>query len=920
MRGLTAITAILRRARAERGVLLTLFGLVAVTAMLVALSPRLMERVVDEGLRYDVGRSTSQQRDLLFSSTDTIRAGTDDPLQFMRARGENIAERLPPSVLDLVDASDFVVETPRFGLVDPPNYTTFLTLRSQDRVEDLLQVDDGRLPRRVEQPADPTEPARFEVAISTETAALTLLKVGDVLPATLDSSDPLIRLVFPRPTADVELHVVGRYSVVDPADPAWFGDLTYDHPGIGGSVEVPIAFATALIAPGAYVDVAALGLPTRNRWRHHIDAGRLDAGRLERLVPDLRRLGTTFSPSGSGPGGVVYRSGLLDIIDAYQRRRTSTEAVLSVAAIGPLSVATGALGLVAAIVIRRRRSDLALARGRGASARQLLVAQLWEGLLVTVPAAILGLLVARLAVPARADAISAAGALLVALAVTALLVVATWPRARRARREIEPADLPGRRPSPRRVVFEVTIVAAALTAAWLLRERGLGAARSDAPTGFDPFVAAAPVLIGLATALITLRSYPLPVRALAWLSARRRDLVPALGLRSIGRDPASAALPLLVVTVTVAIGVFSSVLALTIDRGQMLASWQEVGADYRADSPLGSDFTLGIDPTSAVGVDTVARALVTPAAFVEGDARLRASATFVAVDPAAHAAVLAGAPVVLPQPDAFSDAPAGPDAGTPDRPIPVVISRRLPNDWPALTTGAVFAIGVRDQVLSAMATGIADTVPGLPGGAFFIVAPLASVEAAWDGPALRPNTFYVRAPDTAAAALQSAVGPSARITSRHAILAAQREAPLVSAVGRGFVVALIATGLYAALAIIAVIVLDAQRRSRELAYLRTLGLSGRQSVSLTFVEHAPPTALALGVGVVLGLAVSWLTEPGLGLDSYIGRAVPVRLQVDWVAVALIAGTVVGVVVLMVAASSWMARRLEPAEALRIGDA
>jgi ABC-type antimicrobial peptide transport system permease subunit len=89
---------------------------------------------------------------------------------------------------------------------------------------------------------------------------------------------------------------------------------------------------------------------------------------------------------------------------------------------------------------------------------------------------------------------------------------------------------------------------------------------------------------------------------------------------------------------------------------------------------------------------------------------------------------------------------------------------------------------------------------------------------------------------------------------------------------------------------------------------------------LTFVEHAPPTALALGVGVVLGLAVAWLTEPGLGLDAYIGRAVPVRLHIDWVAVAAIAGTVVGVIVVMVAASSWLARRLEPAEALRIGDA
>jgi putative ABC transport system permease protein len=920
VRGLAAITALLRRARAEPGVLATLFGLVTITALVVALSPRLFERVADEGLRYDVGRATSQQRDLQVTLTDSIRAGTDDPLEFVRARGENHVDRFPRSVRDVIDASDFVIETPRFGLVDPPNYTTFVTLRYQDRVEDRLRIEEGRLPAPLAQSADPMAPGRFEVAISSETARATSLRVGDVLPAILDSSDPLIRLVFPRPTGTVELHVVGRFSVLDPADPAWFDDLTYARPGIGGSEEAPIAFTSALFAPAAYGDVEGLGLPTRNRWRYHVDASRLDAGQLESLVPDLRRLDTSFSPS-AAPGGVLYRSGLPDIIAGYLRQRASTEAVLSVAAIGPLAVAAGALALVAAIVIRRRRMTLALARGRGASSRQLLLAQLWEGLLVTVPAAVVGLVVARFAVPARADLVSAVGAVIVALAVTALLVLATWPRARRARREIERDDLPARRLSPRRLVFEVTTVVAASGAAWLLRERGLGSARSsDALTGFDPFVAAAPVLIGLATALLTLRLYPIPVRGLAWLSARRRDLVPALGLRSIGRDRASATLPLLVVTVTVAIGVFSSVLALTIDRGQVLASWQEVGADYRAESPAGTDFTLDIDPSSAAGVEAVAPALVAPASFVTGDTRRGATATLVAIEPAAQAVVLAGTPVVLPSPAAFAGAPDGPDAGSPERPIPVVISRRLPNDWPALAAGDAFTIGVRDQVLDATVTAIADALPGVPRGAPFIVAPLGSVAAGWDGPALRPNTFFARAPESAAAALQSAAGPSAEVTSRHTILAAQRDAPLVAAIGRGFGIALIAAGLYAGLAIIAVIVLDAQRRARELAYLRTLGLSGRQSVSLTFVEHAPPTALALGIGVVLGLAVAWLTEPGLGLDAYIGRAVPVRLQVDWVAVLVIAGTVVGVIVLMVAASSWLARRLEPAEALRIGDA
>jgi putative ABC transport system permease protein len=782
-------------------------------------------------------------------------------------------------------------------------------------VTDRLTIREGRAPADLE-PGSEDDPARFEIAMSIETAEELLVEVDDVLSTTPDPSDPMLRLLFPRPTARVDLHVVGLFTVDEPADPAWFDDVAYARAAIGGTDEVPIAFATALFTPEAYGDVVALGLPGRYQWRFHVDAGRLDAGRLETLIPDLRRLDSTFGTNRSTAGGVLYRSGLLDLIDRYLDRRAASEAVLSVAAIGPLAVAVGALGLVAAIVIRRRRAALALARGRGASAGQLLAAQLWEGLLLTVPAAAAGLIVARLAVPARSDPVSATGAVLVALAVTALLLLVTWPRARRARQDVEREDLPARRLGPRRIVFEATFIGVALAAVWLLRERGL---RAGPASGFDPFLAAAPVLIGVAIALLTIRLYPLPVAALAWLGARRRDLVPALGLRSIGRDPAAATMPLLVITLTVAIAVFASVLALTIDRGQVAASWQQTGADYRLDATSDRGFTAGIDPATVPGVEAVAGALVTPTPRIIGDTDRNAATTFVAVEPAAYAKVLAGAPIPLPNPPAFTTAPTAPDAGTPDRPIPVVISRRLPPGWPPLALGETFEVGVRGQAFSLTVAGVADDLPGLPRGVPFILAPLPSVASGWDGLPLRSTVLFVRGPDAIAGDLRAAIGGSGEVTSRHESLAALRGAPLVGAIGRGFGIAVTAAAMYAALAIVAVVFLEGQRRARELAYLRTLGLTSSQTVSLTFVEHAPPTVLALAVGVVLGLGVAWLLEPGLGLGAFIGPAAPVRLQVDWPAIAAIAAIVVAAIAVMVGASSWLARRLEPSRALRIGD-
>ena len=145
------------------------------------------------------------------------------------------------------------------------------------------------------------------------------------------------------------------------------------------------------------------------------------------------------------------------------------------------------------------------------------------------------------------------------------------------------------------------------------------------------------------------------------------------------------------------------------------------------------------------------------------------------------------------------------------------------------------------------------------------------------------------------------------------------DAPLVAAVTGGFVVALLVLARYAALAIVAVVVLHAQRRSREVAFLRTLGLTDGQLAGLTIVEHGLPVVLALGVGVGLGLRARLAARAGhrprrvqppwrdghargrLGLDR---RRRPRGRRGRRVAVAI---------------SVLVARRLDLGHALRIGE-
>ncbi|MFL5711957.1 MAG: FtsX-like permease family protein [Chloroflexota bacterium] len=922
MRLVSATVALLRRLRAERGVVLFLFVLVATTSFLVAVGPRLLDRVSDEGLRDGFVRATALQRNIEFASADRIPPG-DTPFAGVEAMGDRLWDRIPASVQRIVGDRGYVVETPRFRVGDPPNYTTFVTFRSQAGLDGHIEYSSGRAPVRL--PASPVAsgPARLEIAISEEAAAETHIALGDTLRLTVDPGDPIMRNLFPRPTGEADVSVVGLYRAREPASPYWFDDPAPIRAAVGGTVDNPIAYVAGIIAPEAYPDAFALDLPTAYRWRFFVDAAGIDAGQLDALVPDLRRLKTEFEAAGGVRDAIPnLRTGLAAVVDRFLSERAAAEAVLAVAALGPMAVAAGALGLIAILVIRRRRAGIILARGRGASGGQLLVAQLVEGLLITIPAALVGLALASVIVPVRAGGASPVGAILVALAATAILTLATWPLARRARRQLERDDGTVTSVSPRRLVFEVLVIGLAVTGAWLLRERGLTAEGSGSGIrAFDPFLALSPVLVGLAVALITIRLSPYPVRAIGWLAGHRRDLVAVLGLRTIGRDPTAAYLPLLVLMLTVAIGTFTSVVRVTVDEGQIADSWRLVGADYRVENRNGGTLAPAVDPSVIPGIGAVAAAYRVPAAPFVLSAGRAASTSLLAVEPDPFAAVIAGSPIDRPMPSSFATAPASASTGTIDDPIPAVVSSRPPTGQEGPVSGDVFVLTVAGDKVAFRVDEIADSFPGIRTSGSFVAAPYASLVAATDGH-VRPSDYFLRGDASLGPAVERtlvAQSASARVDSRHDRYAAVHEAPFVSGVAGGFGLALAIALVYATLAVVAVVLLDAQRRSRELGFLRTLGLTEPQAASLTAVEHGLPILVAVVVGVALGLGVAILLEPGLGLATFIGEDATVQLEVDWPSVGIVVGTVVLVVGAAIALSVWLVGRLELGRVMRIGD-
>ena len=935
MGSLWAAGFLLRRLRDEVGVVALLVTLVAVTSFLFAGAPRLFNLVADGALVHQLRAASAVDRDLQLSSVSITPPGLD-PRAALERVGEAYLAGFPDSIRELISERRYSATTPRFGIADPPLYPAFLSLRHQDGLEDAIQLVDGRMPASTgdelpraafefgEPQAEPQpELSRIEIALSEATAAGIGVGVGDILEVTLDGSDPTVRGVLLR-RIEAAFEVVGIFAVTDPEAEVWFADRSLQRPDIGGSDENPIAYATGLVASEAYQDVTTSLLPFRFAWRYFVDPERADVAQLPTLVPDLRLLQSQSADATFGPeidGSLLLRTGLLGVIGRYVAERSSSEAVMAVAAMGPFALATGAIAMVAIMLIARRRSSLELARSRGASAALVLAAQLWEAVILAGGACLLGLLLAVQIVPGRASSLSPLLALATGGAAAAALVAATWPAVRRRLGRGGRDDASVIPPSPRRLVLELTGVGLAVAGVLLLRQRGLVIGRRELGevVRLDPFLAAVPVLAGLATGVVAMRLYPLPIRAFGWLAARRRDLIPVLGLRNVGRHAAAANLPLLVLMLTAAFGAFASVLLSSIDRGQVDAAWTQVGADYRVELSGGAD-AAALDPSGVDGVDAVAGAFVDQAATFADSPSQRSQVVLQAIDPGAYLAVTAGTSIAVAWPPGFlgRETPAE-LAGTPEAPIPAIVSRLLPSGSGPLVRGDNFTVQVATRTLTFVVVDRVTTFPGVRPESAFVVTSLPLVrEAVAD---LAPSVLFVRASRDAGQQLNALVSersPSSSLTSRYDRYLALRQAPFVAMVTGGFRIALGVVVVYAALAIVAALALTAARRSQDLAFLRTLGLSQRQSIGLTMVEHVPPVLLALLPGVALGIWIATLLAAGLGLEAFIGPNTVFTIQVEWQEIALVGLALVGLVTIAGAASTWLARRSQAVDALRLG--
>ncbi|MFG2113355.1 FtsX-like permease family protein [Streptomyces sp. NPDC048718] len=917
--------------------------LVLVTAFLAASLPWTTDGYETDGLRHAISAAPAHRATMTISTRAASSLGVEaqaselSPDSLLRKR-DKLAPLLPdPLRVDRADSVYGAHTTKRVPALDPwlpqrDHVPPQLLLDAPTGLADHARYVSGRAPKRG---AD----GGMEAVVSEKTAKALGIKTGSVVHVAGTDGEPKA------------ITITGIVRPLDAKRPFWTVETQLETPAYlaTGGAEPAWYWAAALImGPESAPQLAGtLGEPEQY-WRFAPAANELTARDADRLAGVLDSLG-------AGPGLVKIRevlgdnggfhTDLDDVITGFRDMRGSIASVVAVAVFGVGAVAAVVLIMTGGLFTARRHPELALLRSRGASLPGIGVRLLGETAAVTVPASVLGLLLAYGFTGASPDRIGPSCVAVGAVALLGCLVVPLRAMFLHRRPQLHSArdDLINAKPSRRRTVAELTFLVLAVGAVTALRRRGVdtpgagsgtstgsGGAADPGSGSVDYLVSAAPVLVALIAAFVLVRLYPLPLRWAARPARRLRGVVGYLSLARAGRSSATGALPLLALLVALTTAAFGGSVLTGISDARDKAAYLATGADARVESgvafsplPPKVETTVrafpGVREVSPVqveyGVDLPARPGINDNGM---------GAPLVGIDPATYAR--------LAERTGFGAFPAdllkstgtggGKAVGDNERVVPVIASPRVADrlgDKPMEITAAAGRFHVK-------VVAVREVTPALPDKDFFLVnladlvnqAPTALLvtggkDGALDGEGLRTTVL-------------------ASSKSAHVELAAEKRAgsvdsPLQTGAEGLYLVAIAAGAGYAVLALLIALFQVAPERTTLLARLRTMGLTRSQGRRLLALEALPQAAPAAVGGIVVGWVTIRLLSPGVDLTRLALAGAPEEAAALGTALRADAWTLglpaAGVVVLAggaAVAQAWWAARKGSIKELRAGDA
>ncbi len=639
-----------------------------------------------------------------------------------------------------------------------------------------------------------------------------------------------------------------------------------------------------MLAPEAFELVKAFGLGTTQAW-YPLDPAELSATDAETVVEQLRAftanpvpVATDDADSAGSIETLTFSTTTIDTLEAALAAQSAMAAVFAITASGPIGAAVALLIAACLVVVRSRRADLALLAARGASPRRLRGMQAWHGFWYgTVPAlvtaAVCIAVVAGLGAPV--PPLSAAAALAVAVLPPAILVL--LPPAGARLREDTSAG-PSRSAQRWRAAVEATVVVAALVAVGALVSGAILGEGVGAPGSVTSAVAlAVPLLAALVGCIAALRLYPLPLRAILRRRRSSAALTGFLGAARALRERSASVAPVLALVIGISSAVTSAVLLGSVANQIDATARASVGADMQI-ARTDLDAAVRAEIAKVPGVSGIAGIGSLTRIAVATDAG-HATVTMLTVDPAQMSAIQDPQHPLVPS---DADLAAGGDS-VPFAPASAVTGR-LGDGKDATIEGVPATIaGVSSASAPAGITGDFAVVDEARASDFTDTAPSTQ------------NAFVDLAPGTDAAQVNTAVrdivGPDATILTADGVRDELLQRTGTVAITTAFVVATIATALFAAVAVVLALVLSAASRERTTALLRALGARSRVGAGLAWWDLWPPLAAALVFGLAIGLSLPALLLATVDFGVFAGAAPTYHLD-PLLLIAAVAGFIV----------------------------
>jgi putative ABC transport system permease protein len=393
-------------------------------------------------------------------------------------------------------------------------------------------------------------------------------------------------------SAQIQIRIAAVWQARDAADPFWFYQ--------------PSAFDEALLTlPTAFITqvVPALDKPVAlAAWYQVFDGSHVRSAGVPGL---LSQIATTQSRAEALLAYTTLDVSPADALTAYQEAARQLTVMLSIFSIPVVGLILYFVALIAGMVVRRSQAEIAILRSRGTTRLQVLLIHLLEGLLVGSAGLAGGLALGRWLAglmsrtrtfldPALLGGLTTRptleivftpaalgyGLLAVGLAVVALLVPALgvsrhtivtfkWERARALLR-----------PAYQRYFLDLLLLAVPLYGWYLLRRQGTLTLLGSGDDPFaNPLLFLVPALFCFALALVAARIFPWLMRLLAWLAGALPGTTLLLTLRQLARSAAQYTGPLLLLSLTLSLAVFTASMAATLDSHLQDQVYYQVGAD-----------------------------------------------------------------------------------------------------------------------------------------------------------------------------------------------------------------------------------------------------------------------------------------------------------------------------------------------------